>query len=65
MIYDVDVCIIDPRTYKVTRQSCMISLDYAPDYEDMVHEFFRNWDRKDKYDICYAIGIESMRLHDN
>lgn len=65
MTYDVQISIIDPRSYKVTRQTCLISLDYAPDYEKMVCEFFRRWDRADKYDVCYAIGIESMKLHDN
>ena len=65
MTYDVVVCIIDPRTCKATRQVCTISVDNVPDYEDIVKEFFRTWDKKDKYDVCYAVGIESMKLHDN
>ena len=65
MTYDVKIVVIDPRNYKVYKQDCIISLDYAPDYEDIVHEFFHQWSKKDKYDICYAIGVESMKLHDN
>ena len=65
MTYDVELIVIDPRNYKATRQLCVISLDYAPDYEDIVIEFFRRWDKADKYDVCYAIGVESMNLHDN
>lgn len=65
MTYDVQISIIDPRTCKATKQTCLISLDYAPDYEQMASEFFRRWDKQDKYDVCYAIGIESMKLHDN
>lgn len=65
MTYDVQICIINPITCKATKQSCIISLDYIPDYEDIVKEFFRQWDKADKYDVCYAIGVESMELHDN
>lgn len=65
MTYDVQLSVIDPRTYKATTQLCVMTLDYAPDYEDIVTEFFRRWDKADKYDICYAIGVESMNLHDN
>lgn len=65
MIYDVEIVIIDPRTYKAKETNCIISLEYVPDYEDIVHEFFHQWNKPDKYEICYAIGVKSMKLHDN
>ena len=65
MTYDVQICIISPITCKATKQSCIINLDYIPDYEDIVKEFYRQWDNPDKYDVCYAVGVESMELHDN
>ena len=65
MTYDVQICIISPITCKATKQSCIINLDYIPDYEDIVKEFYRQWDKPDKYDVCYAVGVESMKLHDN
>lgn len=65
MTYDVQICIISPITCKATKQNCIINLDYIPDYEDIVKEFYRQWDKPDKYDVCYAVGVESMELHDN
>ena len=65
MKYDVNIVIINPITYKAHRQNFIIDLDYAPDYKDIVNEFFRQWSRPDKFDICYTIGVESMNLHDN
>ena len=65
MTYDVQLSIVDPRTCKAIKQPFVVSLNYVPDYEDIVNEFFRQWDNKDKYRICYAIGVESMNLHDN
>ena len=65
MIYKANICIIDPRTQKATRQECHLDLDYAPDYKDITIEFFRQWDNPDKYEICYAIGVESMTTDDS
>ena len=65
MTYDVQIIVINPITYKAIRQAFTVSLNYVPDYEDIVNEFFRQWDKEDKYRTCYAIGVESMNLHDN
>lgn len=65
MTYDVQICIISPVTYKAVLQKCVISIDHVPDYKDVVCEFFKQWDKEDKYTTCYAIGVESMKLHDN
>ena len=65
MTYDVQIVVINPITYKATRQLCVFTFNSPPDYEDVVGEFFRCWDKKDKYDVCYSIGVESMNLHDN
>ena len=64
-VYDVEIVVINPDTYKAIVQECILSLDYVPDYEDIVMEFFRQWDKEDKYSTCYSIGVKSMKLHDN
>lgn len=65
MSYDVEISVINPITFKATSHKCLFNLDYIPDYEDIVNEFFRQWDKEDKYKVCYAVGVKSMTIHDN
>lgn len=66
MLYNVDLTIINPDTLKAQDINCILDIDIlSPDYEDIVTYFFKRWDKKDKYDICYAIGVKHMELYDN
>lgn len=65
MRYNVTVCVIDPKTCKARRETLILSTDIlSPTYEDMVIEYFRQWDKEDKYREIYPIGIEQMELID-
>lgn len=66
MVFEVQICVINPDTFQAKRKLCQINIDKpGPDYRDIVLEFFKNWEQQDKYEKCYAIGVESMKAYDN
>jgi len=63
MIYSVQLSIIHPESLKAILLDVVLTIDsVAPDYKDIVYEFFKHWDREDKYTTCYAIGVTKMHL---
>lgn len=60
MKYNVKICVIDPDSYKVTKYNCLLTPE-GYTQQDFVIAFFRQWDKQDKYNKCYAIGIEQIQ----
>lgn len=58
-MYTTVICVIDPESYRVTKYVCKLTPKKFTN-QDFISEFFKNWDKKDKYEKCYAIGIESI-----
>lgn len=66
MKYKVELCIIHPETCKAVEQIAIVSVDKPdPDYEDIVTAFYKSWDKPDKHNLCYGIGVLKMELYDN
>lgn len=61
MNYLVKICVTDPDSYTVSKYQFTSSYKRI-NYQDIIAEFFGSWDRKDKYERCYAIGVESINL---
>lgn len=62
MTYQVHLAIIHQPSCKATEITQKITTDIlGPTYEDMVGEFFKQWDKEDKYSGDYIIGVISMR----
>lgn len=59
-MYSIVICVIDPDSYKVTKYNCKLTPKKFTN-QDFISEFFKNWKQKDKYEKCYAIGIESIQ----
>lgn len=54
------ICIIDPEYYTATR----IDVELFPlelSTEEIIHAFFQQWDKYDKYEKCYALGVENFK----
>lgn len=63
MKYKVKICVINPVNCKAYREEVNLTTSIkSPTYEDMVVEYFRQWDKEDKYRNMYAIGVEKMEL---
>lgn len=58
-MFTTTICVIDPESYNVSKYVCKLSPKKFTN-QDLISEFFKNWDRKDKYEKCYAIGVENI-----
>jgi len=65
MTYQVQFAIIHQPSCKAEIVTQQITTEIlGPTYEDLVGEFFRQWDKEDKYSGDYIIGVISMK-YDN
>ena len=59
--FQCKICITNPDTlHTQILEGTVFSERVNPDYRDIATDFFLAWDKKDKYDKGYIIGINSM-----
>lgn len=62
MKYKATICVTDPEYYSSTIHDEIIESNKSPDNEFIIIEFFRRWNKKDKYTKVYAIGVLNVEL---
>lgn len=57
------ICVTDPDYYNSILYDTVIETDKNTfDNEFLITEFFRNWDKKDKYTRVYSLGVLNVEI---